>query len=143
MTGREHTGSQKSLDALRTPGCVLVQDNWLFDSYWSMSHRDVKPYLIGVGKGEIPATPNPPSAETFLKTSYREYSQLKQNIMTDRDDQNLGTTDTILSDTIHVAGDERMDDNNYGDNDDIDDDDEMDDLEDEYAAAFEEDFQCA
>ena len=142
MTGREHTGSQKSLDAMETPGCVLVQDNWLFDSYWSMSLRDIKPYLIGVGKGEVPATSNPPSADTFLKTSYTEHSQLNQNFIADRDDQNFGTTDIIVSDTIHVGGDERMEDN-YGDHDDIDDDDEMDDLEDEYAAAFEEDFQCA
>mmetsp|Transcript_4629 Transcript_4629/g.11768 ORF Transcript_4629/g.11768 Transcript_4629/m.11768 type:complete len:875 (-) Transcript_4629:50-2674(-) len=139
VTGREHAGSQKSLDALKTPGCVLIQDNWLFDSYWSMSLRDMKSYLIGVGKGKIPATANPPSAETFLKTSYPDISQLNQRTMAGDNHQNFGPSDMIGSDMMAVDGDERMEDHDEDD----DDDDEMDDLEDEYAAAFEEDFQCA
>ena len=95
VTGREHTGSQKSLDALKTPGCALVQDNWLFDSYWSMSMRDVKPYLIGVGKGKIPAISNPPSAEMFLKKSYTDLSQPTQRAIAGFDDVTFGPNDMI------------------------------------------------
>jgi RNA polymerase II subunit A-like phosphatase len=47
-------GTDKAKAARKTPGCVLVKPGWLMECYWSMTCRDVEPFLIGKGQGEIP-----------------------------------------------------------------------------------------
>jgi hypothetical protein len=127
VSGKEHTGSQKSLDALKTPGCVLVQDSWLFDSYWSISLRDIQPYLIGTGQGNIPKVPAAPSP--FLRTSYVNITN-NDNVDNNADREQYGGADMMI-DNMDYEREEGMDEVD-------DDDDDSDDL----AAAFEEEFMC-
>ena len=48
-------GTDKALAARKIPGCYLVKPAWLVECYWCVTHRDVKPHLMGQGVGEKPA----------------------------------------------------------------------------------------
>ena len=63
-------GSDKAIKARKIPGCVLVRPGWLVESYWSMSKRDVQPYLMGQGSAEA----LPTQAAGILKESNIENS---------------------------------------------------------------------
>jgi hypothetical protein len=87
--------------------------------------------LIGVGKGDIPATPPTPSAEV-LKRSYANLAMKKDGIDNNAH-RNEDKKQNGGSDIMEIDEDADL-------NEDEDDDDDC--LEDEFAAAFEEDFQC-
>lgn len=39
-------GTDKAIAAKRITGCMLVQSGWLAECYYSMTLRDVKPFLM-------------------------------------------------------------------------------------------------
>lgn len=52
-------GTDKAMAARRVSGCVLVKQAWLMESYWSMTNRDVEPFLWDRGVASVPKfTPN-------------------------------------------------------------------------------------
>ena len=121
VAGKEHTGSQKALDGKKTPGCVVVRDGWLIESYWRISQGKIESFLVGKG----PAQSMPLSAHTAsgnaLKTSYplKSATEIEPSPI----NNDLGSNDNYIDDSF--------------DNDDMDDDDDDDD---DFAAAFEEEF---
>ena len=40
-------GTDKTLQARRTPGCAVVKLSWLMECFWSLSRRDPMPHLLG------------------------------------------------------------------------------------------------
>ena len=71
-------GTDKAFAARKTPGCVLVKPGWLMECYWSMTCRDVEPFLMGRGSGEMPP-------QNILKESSMENSSEGSNESDDDD----------------------------------------------------------
>ena len=78
-------GTDKALAARKTPGCFLVKPGWLMECYWSMTRREVAPYLMGKGTGEIPKS----LAPNVLKESNMENSSDGSQDSAEEDDDDF------------------------------------------------------
>jgi RNA polymerase II subunit A-like phosphatase len=77
-------GTNKVLSARRTPGCMVLKSAWLMECYWSISLRDVNPFLMHHGTGD--SNQNRPIQNNILRQSNIENSSEGSSNDSDDDD---------------------------------------------------------
>jgi hypothetical protein len=96
-------GTDKAIASRKVPGCVLVKPGWLMESFWSMTNRDVEPFLMGRGIGDVTKSTRSNINKNVLRESHIENCSEASSNDSEDDDFAAELEEAMTSDIIMVG----------------------------------------